>query len=189
LNRRINLEKVCCFTGHRPDKLPDKKTGYDESNPTIQYVKIKLQYEIECAIEQDYRRFIFGGALGVDTFAGEIVADLAEIYWKEYGIKLYLELYSPFEGQEGNWPDESKIRYYNLMARCDKVVTVCDAGYAAWKMIVRDKAMVNVSELVIAVYNGDKGRSGTGHTVDYAVKKGRQMVIIDPRDWNEGVVV
>lgn len=174
--------QTVCFTGHRPDKLPDKKTGYDERNPVAQFVKVNLQFAIEQAIKDGFRRFIFGGALGVDTWAGEIVADLAELYQRDDGIKLYLELYSPFEGQESMWPEESKIRYYGLMARCDKVITVCEPGYAGWKMIVRDKAMVDASELVIAVWNGDLGKSGTGHTVAYAKQQNKPIIMIDPRE-------
>lgn len=169
--------KTVCFTGHRPNKLG----GYDETNPIAKYVKEMLRYEIQEAIENGYRRFIFGGALGVDTWAGEIVVEEAEMIYFQRGIKICLELFSPFEGQEAMWPEESKIRYYNLMARCDRIVQVCDPGYAAWKMIVRDKAMVDESDLVVAVWNGDLGNSGTGHTVSYAKKKEREMTIIDPR--------
>lgn len=176
------IVKTICFTGHRPDKLPDKNTGYDETNPTVVYVKKELSVAIDAMIGKGYRRFIVGGALGVDTWAGEIVADYAEWYLANLGIKIVLELYSPFEGQELNWPLESQIRYHNLMARCDNVVEVCDPGYAAWKMIVRDKAMVDAADLVIAVWNGDLGRSGTGHTVTYAKKKEKQLVIIDPKE-------
>jgi uncharacterized phage-like protein YoqJ len=167
--------KTICFTGHRPNKLG----GYDESNLIAHYVKKELTGLIVDAMDDGYTRFIFGGALGVDTWAGEIVAQLKEQLYD--GITL--ELYSPFEGQEGNWPDESKIRYYELMARCDKIVEVSEPGYAAWKMIVRDKAMVDESDLVIAVWNGDEGNSGTGHTVAYARKVGKPLFIIDPRKW------
>jgi uncharacterized phage-like protein YoqJ len=161
--------------------------GYDENNPISKYVKEEIRNEIFNAIHNGYSRFIFGGALGVDTWAGEIVAELRGIYLREYNIRLYLELYSPFEGQEGNWPDESKIRYYDLMARCDKVVEVCEPGYAPWKMIVRDKAMVDASDLVIAVFNGTSG--GTKHTVDYAMGKKKDMIIIDPLDYNVKAVL
>ncbi len=174
--------KTVCFTGHRPQKIG----GFDENNPIAHYIKITLQYEIEETIKRGYTRFIFGGALGVDTWAGEIVAKLKEIY-REYGTDLTLELYSPFEGQEGNWFDESKIRYYNLMFECDNIVEVSEPGYAAWKMIVRDKAMVDAADLVIAVWNGDLGRSGTGHTVSYARKQKKEMIIIDPRNYKKDV--
>jgi uncharacterized phage-like protein YoqJ len=170
--------KTVCFTGHRPNKIG----GYDENNPVAQFVKKRLNEEINEAIRIGYRRFIFGGALGVDTWAGENVADLAEWYGIHCGIPIQLELYSPFEGQEGKWFDESKVRYYMLMSRCDKIVQVCDPGYAAWKMIVRDKAMVDQADLVIACWNGDLGKSGTGHTVSYAKEKGKPLIIIDPRE-------
>lgn len=173
----MTILKSVCFTGHRPPKVG----GYNENNPIAKYVKEELRFEIEEAIRDGYNRFIFGGALGVDTWAGEIVAQLKSANLSETPI--ILELYSPFEGQEGNWPDESKIRYYNLMAECSNVVEVCEPGYAPWKMIVRDKAMVDEADLVIAVWNGDLGNSGTGHTVSYAKEKKKDMIIIDPRHY------
>ncbi len=66
------------------------------------------------------------------------------------------------------------------MARCDNVVQVSEAGYAAWKMQVRNKAMVDNSDLVIAVYDGSGG--GTGNCVAYAQKQGKSIITIDPRE-------
>jgi uncharacterized phage-like protein YoqJ len=176
--------KTVCFTGHRPDKLG----GYDETNPIAEYVKAQLRITIWNTIQDGYRRFIFGGALGVDTWAGEVVADMRDNTYHgddidgHYYPRISLELYSPFEGQEKMWPEESKIRYYSLMARCNGIVEVSEPGYKGWKMIVRDKAMVDASDLVIAVWNGDLGKSGTGHTVAYAQKKNKPIIIIDPRE-------
>ncbi|RPK20034.1 SLOG family protein [Paenibacillus xylanexedens] len=170
------IDKTICFTGHRPNKLG----GYDENNPIAKYVKDQLNAEILNAIlHGGYTRFIAGGALGVDTWAAEEV-----LYFRdEVGLDITLELFAPFEGQEVKWFEESKKRYFSIMERCNKVVNVCEPGYAAWKMIVRDKAMVDESGLVMAVWNGDLGRSGTGHTVEYAREKNRKMIVIDPRNY------
>ena len=46
-------------------------------------------------------------------------------------------------------------------------------------MLERDRALVQSSSLVLAVYNGGF-RSGTGATVRYARKQGRELIIIDP---------
>lgn len=150
--------------------------GYDESNPIAKFVKEELEYHITMKICEGYSHFIHGGALGVDTWAAEIVLNLRDTY------PITTDLYMPFTGQERMWNAESKKRYYKIRDACNGVVVCCDEGYAAWKMLARDKAMVDASDLVIAVWNGDLGRSGTGHTVAYAQKKGKPLVIIDPRE-------
>ena len=48
------IEKTCCFTGHRPDKLG----GYNENNSLYQNVKISLKKEIEKQILKGYNKFI-----------------------------------------------------------------------------------------------------------------------------------
>ncbi|MNS72409.1 hypothetical protein D3C72_1058200 [compost metagenome] len=164
--------KTACFTGHRPQHL----AGYDEEHPMTVYIKQRLREEILAAIENGYTDFIFGGALGVDTWAGEIIADLRDHL---YCGKIRLILYSPFEGQESKWNDESKLRYFNLMSRCDDIVTVCEDGYAPWKLLKRDDAMVDNSSLLIAVWNG-KENGGTYHTIQYAKKRNVETIRIDP---------
>lgn len=168
--------KTVAFTGHRPDKLG----GYNEDNPIAKCVKHELSVAIDAMIGKGYRRFIHGGALGVDTWAGEIVSDYALWYGIRTDIKIYSDLFRPFENQEAKWPKECKIRYLKLMDRCDNVITVCEPGYASWKMQKRNEAMVDASDLVIAVWDGTDG--GTANCVRYAQRKGKEIVIINPRD-------
>lgn len=172
------MSKIVCFTGHRPNKIG----GYDESNPIAQFVKNELELQITIAIHDGYEHFIHGGALGVDTWAGEIVV----AYKRDVYTHITTDMYIPFVGQERMWNTESKERYHRLKNACDNVVICNEGEYAAWKMLTRDKAMVDASDLVIAVWNGDLGKSGTGHTVAYAKKKGKPIIIIDPREYNEG---
>ena len=46
-------------------------------------------------------------------------------------------------------------------------------------MIDRNHRLVESAELLLAVYNGTR-RSGTGATVNYARKLGREIIMIDP---------
>lgn len=69
---------VCCFTGHRPMKLP---FGLDESHPKCNQLKSILRAEIERLItEHRVCRFITGMALGIDQICAEIVLDLKKEY-------------------------------------------------------------------------------------------------------------
>ena len=57
-----------CFTGHRPEKL----------RQTEQEVCIRLDREIQSAVENGFHTFITGMARGVDLWAAELVLQLRE---------------------------------------------------------------------------------------------------------------
>ena len=52
---------TCCFTGHRPGKLP---WGYNEQGIKFLLFKIRLRKTIKQAIKNGYKYFISGMALG-----------------------------------------------------------------------------------------------------------------------------
>lgn len=161
--------KTISFTGHRPDKLG----GYNENNATAIWVKDQLSFLIRDYINKDFTKFIWGGALGTDTWAAIEVLKLQ----KEYP-DILLTLYQPFEGMDAKWYDSSKRIFNDLRYKSNSVVTVCDGGYAAWKMQRRNEAMVNNSDLIIAVWDGSSG--GTGNCVQYAESQKKPIHFIDP---------
>lgn len=149
-----------CFTGHRPDKLG----GYNENNPIMARVRKMLTHEIRRMLLSGNRTFITGMALGVDQLAAEILLDLKDGSGHISNIKLIAAV--PFLGQEKMWPQASQRKFREILAKCDEVVYVCNAGYAGWKMQKRNEWMVDNSEAVIAVWDGTAG--GTGNCVKYA---------------------
>ena len=66
---------TCCFTGHRPEKLP---WGDDEADPRCRALKRKLADAVEAAYEEGMRHFICGMARGCDLFFAEAVLALRE---------------------------------------------------------------------------------------------------------------
>ena len=64
------------------------------------------------------------------------------------------------------------------MAEANEVVYVNQA-YRSDCMLERNRYLVDHSSILLAVYNGSY-RSGTGMTVRYAQKLGREVIIIDP---------
>ena len=67
------MNKIICGTGHRCNKLPNKETGYDLTNPTYQYIRkevIKLLEQIQP------EKIISGMALGYDTLLAIIAIEL-----------------------------------------------------------------------------------------------------------------
>jgi uncharacterized phage-like protein YoqJ len=159
---------VIAFSGHRPDKLPDKETGYILPNPTYIYVCQQLERHLT---DLKPTKAISGMALGVDQWAANICNKL----------KIPLIAAIPFEGQEKMWPEKSKKVYQSLLQKASEKIVVCEGGYSAYKMQLRNEWMVNHCDILLAVWDGSKG--GTGNCVDYAMKKMGQerIVIINPK--------
>ena len=51
----------CCFTGHRPAKLP---WGYRESDPRCVSLKRRIADAVEAAYQENCRHFLCGMAQG-----------------------------------------------------------------------------------------------------------------------------
>lgn len=165
----MNTKKSCCFTGHRPQKL-----GYGENCTQCDQLKQTMRDVVVSLIEkEDVTHFISGMALGVDTFAAQIVTDLKKEYpW------ITLECAIPCETQATKWSERDRDLYFNLIAKCDKE-TLIQHQYTADCMQKRNEYMVDNSDFVVSVWNGKP--SGTGNTVRYAKNKGKTVIQIDPK--------
>ena len=64
---------TCCFTGHRPEKLP---WGSDETDPRCAALKQKIRDAVESAYDGGMRHFICGMARGCDFYFAEAVVTL-----------------------------------------------------------------------------------------------------------------
>ena len=60
----------------------------------------------------------------------------------------------PFEGQFSKWPPESQYWWGEIVKRATKVHFVYKGEYAAWKLLARNKWMVDNSDKVCALWNG-----------------------------------
>ena len=160
---------TACFTGHRPQSLPCK---FDETHPACIKIKNQLERLIIGLIEKkNVTHFISGVALGVDTWAAEIVLELKEEY-----PNITLEAAVPCRSQTASWNVKNKERYDRLLLLCDKV-TLVQEYYTSDCMMKRNRYMVDNSNYVVAVWNGKP--SGTGNTIKYAVQQGKPVYCID----------
>ena len=108
--------QTCCFTAHRPQSFLWR---YNEKDLRCMMLKFRLKHEIIRAIKKDgIRHFLTGMALGVDTWAAEIVLSLC----KQFPVTL--EAVLPCQGQDARWPLESRKRYQAIITQCDKVTLV-----------------------------------------------------------------
>ena len=159
---------TCCFTGHRPSKLP---WGEDERDPRCMALKKALLQEVELAYGKGYRHFICGMALGCDFYFCEAVLELREKY-----PDVRVEAAVPCSTQADGWSQENRDRYGRLLDCCDWE-TLVQHHYDPGCMLRRNRYMVDHSSLLIAVYDGMPG--GTQNTLAYAMRAGLETKILN----------
>ena len=159
----------CCFTGHRPEKLP---WGTDESDPRCGALRRRLWDAVEAAYEQGYRHFICGMARGCDTWFCEEVLALRAAH-----PEVSVEAAIPCPSQPNGWSAADRLRYQKLVKLCD-YETVVQQAYSPGCMQRRNRYMVDHADLLIAVHDGLPG--GTMRTIEYALRRGINIVDLPP---------
>ncbi len=152
---------IIAVTGHRPDKLG----GY--TNDTAhRAIRRHMRDFLDQAPEGELI-LISGGAQGIDQF------------WMEVGLFLELPVIAalPFEGYDSRWPVSARQSYQKLLDKCHEVRYICEPGYEARKMQIRNEWMVDNSDILVAYWNGSEG--GTKNCVDFARSKGKVINVFD----------
>lgn len=150
---------VVCGTGHRPNKIG----GY---GPVPETKLLRLAQSALAALRDEHGplEVISGMALGWDTALARAALSL----------EIPFVAAIPFLGQEKMWPSSSQDSYNDLLRESARQIIVCEGKYAPWKMLERNKWMVDNSDLVLALWDGSKG--GTGHCVSYAKEKNKEIL-------------
>jgi uncharacterized phage-like protein YoqJ len=164
----VKKEETCCFTGHRPSKLP---WGENETDRRCLALKQRLAKALEDAYGKGMRHFICGMALGADFYFCEAAIALREQY---SGVTVEAAL--PCEEQAAGWKERDRRRYFSLIEQCD-YETMVQRLYDRQCMLRRDRYMVDRSAMIIGVYGGFLG--GTMYTLSYAMKKGLETVLLE----------
>lgn len=146
---------ILSATGHRPDKLG----GYNQKTTDAIFC---VAYRGLQSIAPD--EVIVGMALGWDMAVAEAA----------YLLGIPFKAYIPFVGQESKWPKPSQVLYNNLLLRCAELVICAEGEYAGWKMQHRNKCMIDDSDEVLALFNGDD-TGGTHNAVVYANGQGKTI--------------
>lgn len=150
--------KVCCFTGHRPEKL----------NMPEEEVKKLLEKAIKASADDGFSTFITGMARGIDMWAAQIVLNL-----KSQNADISLICASPYEGFEKKWEISEQNLYHHILESADVVKFICK-HYSRSCFQIRNCYMIDNSNRTIAFYNGEKG--GTKNTIDYAKRRGVEVI-------------
>ena len=150
-------DRTACFTGHRIIPFLQKKK-----------IKKRTKQILIEAIEQGYRYFGCGGALGFDTLAAQTVLRLQEIYPE---IRLILVL--PCRDQTRGWKQADVAEYDRIMKAADKVTYTSEQYYSGC-MHKRNRHLVDNSSLCICYLTEQSG--GTAYTVNYARSQGLKII-------------
>jgi len=161
-------ESTCCFTGHRPVKLP---WGMREDDPRCLALKEELAARLEGIYQAGYRHFICGMAIGCDMFFAEAVLALRDVHGD-----VTLEAAIPCGSQPDRWNRAQRERYNRLLDRCNNV-KLMQIGYTPDCMQRRNQYMVDRSSLLLACFDGRPG--GTMNTILYAQRQGLNTMLID----------
>ncbi len=145
-------------TGHRLNKLG----GYD---PEIYVNLINFLTKELSTLKPIPTKLILGMAIGFDQACARAAINLT----------LPFEAAVPFVGQEKLWPKSSQQEFYDLLELAATVTIVSEGIYHPSKMIIRNHYMVDHSQKLISLYNGDKN-GGTFECVKYAEKQCKEII-------------
>lgn len=150
-------------TGHRPKFCPCK---YREDHPWLVDLKSRLYADLDVGWSTGQIDVVITGmAIGWDTWLAEVAL--------EVGIPVHA--YVPFEGQGDRWPTKTKEKYMSILDRCDDVRYISKT-YSQQAFLRRDRAMVDDSQLVLALLNPIVDEGGTYYTVKYAQEKKKDII-------------
>jgi uncharacterized phage-like protein YoqJ len=153
------------ITGHRPKSL---NLPYDIYDPAYNLLGTAIINRIE-EIKPD--SIITGMALGVDQLVAVVATEL----------KIPFVAAVPFQGQENIWPAQSQHFYKELLTKAEKVVIVSEGGYSAEKLYLRNEYIVDNSDVLLAVWNGQLS-GGTYAAMQYAVQQNKRIVVVNPKE-------
>ncbi len=150
--------QTVCFTGHR--KIPPEQAGA---------LGRQLKSTLIQLINDGYRYFGAGGALGYDTLAAQTVLELKT---QHPDVKLILVL--PCLSQTRGWSARDIEIYEDIKNKADKVVYTSQE-YTKGCMHKRNRHLVDNSSVCVCYLTESTG--GTAYTVDYARKN--QLTVIN----------
>lgn len=153
----------CCFTGHRIIRRED-----------FPRVQADLRRMLPRLADAGVCEFICGGALGFDTLAAQEVLLL-----KQSNPSIRLSLVLPCKDQAARWTPSQKETYAFIAERADHTEVLFD-HYVPGCMQLRNRRMVDRSQICIAYYTGRRG--GTEYTINYAKQKGIRLLVVPTKE-------
>ncbi len=154
----VPRERALCFTGHRPEKLPQGEA--------LTHLLNMLHLCIEVAVKKGYTHFYTGLADGIDYYAAEHLFRLRETdpAIVVIGVQPCTDYREFFRVRGYSMP---RLEY--MLANADALVTLPGSYRNSGIFGARNRYMVDHSAAILAVCS--KGRSGSMQTYHYAEKQ------------------
>lgn len=150
---------ICCFTGHR-------YFSWGENAAQKAELLISLKKSIDIALSKGATHFICGNAVGVDTWAAQLI-----LTKKEQNPEIFLEIAVPFQGHNAG-----VAACQNVQQKADFVHVASNAKSMRQAFYERNRYMVDISNMIIAVYEESRHNSGTLKTLRYAENQGLEII-------------
>lgn len=138
---------TCAITGHRPTRF---KFKYKETDARCKCLKNRLREQFILLYTHGVRRFLVGGALGVNQWSGEALLKL-QLEPEYRDIELVVAL--PFQGHDERWDKRSRERLAFLLQHSTETIVV---GDKAWRgsFIKRNRYMVDQADCLLSSLTG-----------------------------------
>ena len=145
----MNRETTCCFTGHRPEKLPWRE---DEGGSPVPGA------EGQAGRGGGGRLRKKGCGISCAVWPGERIFTAARRRWPcgSGAPGVTVEAVIPCEEQAARWRERDRERWFSLVERCDNE-TMLQHHYDRGCMLRRNRYLVDHSAMLIAVYDGMLG--------------------------------
>lgn len=151
-------------TGDRPERLPGK---YDRFSRGRSNLRERIRAVL---IQLGVTRGVSGGALGVDQ----------DFMWMCADLGIPFDVMIPFEGFDLLWNAGDQICYRKLCAQATSLTTCSPGPYANWKYAVRNQAVIDASETLLAVW--DSGSRGSTAATIRATQAFKPIWWLDPAE-------
>lgn len=148
------MPKTIMITGHRPNKLYGYNTHSTDYDAMRAWMQARLEYHQPTTI-------VSGMALGVDQIFVE-----EALKYKASHPDVLIRPAIPCAAQDSKWIEQSKQAYQALLKQCDEPIYENKEPYTYQCMQDRNIAMVDASDVVLAVWNGDRS-GGTWNCLVY----------------------
>ena len=164
----LDPEHTCCFTGHRPERLPQGEG--------LEKLRERAGLFIRILAEQGADTFITGMARGFDLLAAELLLDDPTLS----DVRLICAI--PYKGQFSEMRTLYEKKLYQRLLDTSAARVYFFESYARQCYFVRNSFMTNYSSHVLGYLKDEDTRSGTYQTVNMARKLGLDTILIRERD-------
>lgn len=176
---RIGRSRICCFTGHRPEQLPDLG---DPASDGMKALRDRTETFIRMLMVSGKDVFVIGMSRGYDLLCADILTNTPDI-----AQNCTIICAMPYMRQLKEMRSQAEREIYlRALVRAKYAVSFFD-GYTNGCYKIRNQFMVNCSSALIGYLKSpDMTRSGSAQTYRMAKRAGLDTIMIYENDLLKG---